>query len=583
MRYQDMRDSHPVRTVSFDLDSGLKNLCRFIPLDSILDLQQNLIGFPSVERCETILEMLRTIRAGTGRRRAPGHLFTDELDSRCWEVLEQGRVDVPEFVGRLVDIGAGLFAAPQMPEFCMNVYMEAHLGLPNLKTLTSDGLPAVWVSAFVGELAFGADCGGVEPRDGYARALAVPQANGTWKSDIVYDENDGNSAVIRANHYLWYAPAIARAVLMRNGKGEFWTYISRDWEVPDGGNVMRISEGDASALIELGLHVYPMIHEDPRDAYVKWDKSDVWVTDPVPPMPDEGIELLKDLLTVMDASDMIADAESWITRVGQPLSYWGHLSKGNHHYRCGEYSLAIDAFDQVLEMHPDDYQALYGRGGAFVRLEKPRPAIQDFNDAIRIKPEHFESYIKRAEAHAVLRDFASGIDDCSKAIEIAPNDAIGYVSRWQIRWMMLMTLDHARRGSNILETALETYEPLQQIIDDIDNAVRLGQNYEELFINNPDVAGSFSVQHGAETAAKLLQPLMGGDSGPQTAAEYYYHGVCAMYTNRRHQARRYFSKAQELGFEDEIKIKQHAGNLESANPRRTSVQDSLSGESDSLS
>ena len=571
LRYQDMRDSHPVSAVCFDLDSGLQNLSRFITIDSLAEAQRGIIGSPSIERCNTILDMLRAIRAGTGRRRAPDHLFKDELDSRCWEVIEQGRVNVPNIVGVVADNRVGVFAGRFAVDFCMNVFMEAHLGVPDLEALTSSDLPAVWVNTFLGELTFGADQNIAEPRDGYARITAMPQANGRWHSAIVYAENDSDIAAIRANHYLSYTPAIARAVLMRNGKGEFWTYVSRDWEAPDGGNVMRIDEADADALTTLGLHVYPMIHDDPRDGYAKWDKSDVWVTDPMPPMPDEGFDDLKDLLTVMDASHTITDSQSWVTNVGEPLSYFGYLNKGDHHYRCGEYALSADAFSKVLEMHPTDYQAFYGRGGAFKRLEKFDLAVRDFSNAIRSNPEHFESYIKRAEAYASLGDLQRGIDDCSKAIRVAPENTIGYSTRWQIRWNLfqrdMMSLRIPRAGNaRALARAIDAQA--EQIMEDIDNAVRLGRNYEDLFIDNQSVAGLPAVHSGVSIAMELLKPLTGGASGPRTATEYYYCGVRALYANIRRPARQYFEKAKQLGFENHAKLDRHLVNLQSTVTKR---------------
>ena len=366
-------------------------------------------------------------------------------------------------------------------------------------------------------------------------------------------------------------PAIARAVLMRNGTGEFWIYVSRDWEVPDGGNVMRVDEADADGLIELGLHVYPMIHDDPHDGYVKWDKSDVWVTDPMPAMPQKGFDELKDLLVVMDTSSMVTDHESWVTHVGQPLSYLGYLNAGDHHYRRGEYALSVDAFSRVLEMHPTDHQAFYGRGGSLARLGKFDLAVRDFSDAIRSNPEHFESYIKRAEAFASLGDLRRGIDDSSKAIQVAPENTIGYSTRWQIRWNMFqrdMMPPRIPRGGNARALARAIDAQAEQIIEDIDNAVRLGRNFEDLFIDNQSVAGSPAVNIGVAVAMKLLETLTGGAPGPSTATDYYYCGVRALYTNNRRTARQYFEKAKELGFENHAKLDQHLANLRSTITRR---------------
>ena len=564
--FHEIRDSYPVMTVRFDLDTGLLNLMRFVPLDALLEAQKLLVTSPSIERLQNIILMLKTMRSGTGRRRA-AHLFNDAIDARCWEVMEQGKIDVPRLVGIATDAGAGLFAGPFMVEFSTSVFMEACLGLPDLKAWTADGLPTVWVSVFQGNLIFAEQEEWPAIEDGHAGLFANRQPKEPWKSAIVYNQIDSRRPAIIANHYFSNAQETARAVLMQNSIGEYWAYISRDWEVPDGGNVMRVHPSHAADLIDLGLHVHPMLHDDPHQGYVKWDKSDVWVTDPVPPMPVDGMDTLKDLLTLMHSSDMIIDSDSWIVHVGKPLSHWGHLSKGHHHYRLGEHALAVEAFSEALIEYPDAAEAYYGRGGAHARLVALELAVQDFNKSIELNPTHFESYVKRAESYAALGEFASAIKDADNAISISPSKAVGYAVRWTTR-VQIIELLRRSDGTDSAVLSHLMHDHILRILDDIDSAVRLGGDYEELYIDNSDVAQSASTQNTIALATKMLESIMVDPSNPRTASDYYYCGVRALYTNNRNRALQYFERAKELGFENLANVDQHINNLQTTTSLR---------------
>ena len=50
---------------------------------------------------------------------------------------------------------------------------------------------------------------------------------------------------------------------------------------------------------------------------------------------------------------------------------------------------------------------------------------------------------------------------------------------------------------------------------------------------------------------------------PESASDYYFHGIRALYRNARVSALKYFGKAKELGFADTERVDHHIANLES--------------------
>ena len=108
------------------------------------------------------------------------------------------------------------------------------------------------------------------------------------------------------------------AMLIHNGN-DFYAYITRDWEIPDGGNIMRVHPENAGYLIELGMDPYTMLHHEPYGGYIIWDKSRFLDTDPVPPVPEESFDQIADMLGLADRSGWIEDPEDWIQWVGNTL------------------------------------------------------------------------------------------------------------------------------------------------------------------------------------------------------------------------------------------------------------------------
>ena len=65
-----------------------------------------------------------------------------------------------------------------------------------------------------------------------------------------------------------------------------------------------------------------------------------------------------------------------------------YMKRGDSHLYLKQYELAIQDFDQVIQLGPEDEDAAYfTRGGAYHRLGQYERAIEDFDQAIRLDPE----------------------------------------------------------------------------------------------------------------------------------------------------------------------------------------------------
>ena len=572
MRYDQMRDSYPIKNVLLEV-SALENLLRFVPEEPLLEKQSVILkGILEIadedplpdhlfqRRCRTILLMLRAIQQGKGRRRA-SHLFEDEKDALCWEVIERGKVSIPDIVKVISSVTESPFSSAEVIGFCHEVLMMANLDTLNLDESFSK--PSVWVKLLVGQLSTVGDtdwpnrqASQQPPKNGYVGILANQEPNGLWNTEVIYSPNDSASRRIRANHYLGDPPEIVQVLLMSNSHDEYWAYISCPWELPDGGNVMRVYPNDVEKLTEMGLYAYPMKSDDPHDAFVKWDKSDVLVTTPMPEIPkgyEESMESMKDSLAVIHVSGLITDAQLWTSLVGRHSSVFGYHTRGIFNYRRGNYVETIRDFKEIVRIVPEDYQAHYYIASASQQLGEYRLAIEYFTNTIELtntvelNPTREEALIKRGECYgnvALLEGnnhlFDSTLNDYDAAITINPFDARWYMSRAQA-CLFMSREDLARK--------------------DLDNAVRLGRNYEDIYVNHETISLSVAVQGWLNDAIRVIEGAMEDSANPKNAADYYWYGVKARYLNDKVHAIGYFERALELGYEDKNAIAQHLETL----------------------
>ena len=95
-----------------------------------------------------------------------------------------------------------------------------------------------------------------------------------------------------------------------------------------------------------------------------------------------------------------------------------------------------------------------------------------------------------------------------------------------------------------------------QVIEDYDSAVRLCSNYETDFI---DSRFAHEGQEEVEAGIELLDSVI--SSPPESAADFYYTGVRALFRNDEFTAQKAFKMALNLGYEDLTKVERHLENL----------------------
>lgn len=109
----------------------------------------------------------------------------------------------------------------------------------------------------------------------------------------------------------------------------------------------------------------------------------------------------------------------------------GELKKLNENIRADEFfnlafntndpKIRIELYKNVLEIEPDNYNALNNIGVAFNDIYKYDQAINHLTRAIEINSDFALAYANRANSYNQINEFENSLRDVEKAIELEPN------------------------------------------------------------------------------------------------------------------------------------------------------------------
>ena len=216
-----------------------------------------------------------------------------------------------------------------------------------------------------------------------------------------------------------------------------------------------------------------------------------------------------------------ARAEIWI-RVGHRL----------HDQKL--YRAAIIAYDNAIQLKPDDAWLYYSRGVAKTSLGQYDAAIDDFDKAIHLKPDYASVYYSRGLIKHDLRQYAAAIDDLDKAIHLKPDEAEFYY--WRGFAKQQATVAYIKRGD--IETLLEQ---CNAAIDDLDKAIHLKPDYADAYIKRGDIKALLEQYNAAIADYDKAIHLR-----PNDANAYYGRGLSKVFVEGGQQPNQDLQTALKL-------------------------------------
>jgi len=183
----------------------------------------------------------------------------------------------------------------------------------------------------------------------------------------------------------------------------------------------------------------------------------------------------------------------------------------------------LTLFDDVLSKYPKVWLAYNNRGIAKSDAGDFSGAIQDYNNAINLHPKHVNAYTNRGKAKMELGDLQGAINDYNKAVQLEPNDAGIYLNRGVVK---------------------DKLNDLSGAIDDYSKAIQLKPQYPEAYYNRGSDKAMLRDLNGALTDFNKSIEL-----NPEFAKAYLNRGMINIELGQKDAGCMDLRKASKFGSE----------------------------------
>ncbi len=182
-----------------------------------------------------------------------------------------------------------------------------------------------------------------------------------------------------------------------------------------------------------------------------------------------------------------------------PEDAWAYIGQGLSYNMLQECERAIEDFGRAIALDPGFAVAYYSRGLTYGKLHEYERALEDFGQAIVLAPEFAAAYNYRGLTYAMLQEYEQAIEDYGRAIALNPEYATAYY----------------HRGGTYYE--LQEYE---QALEDCGQAIALDPGFAVAYFRRGLVYGKLQEY---EQAIEDFGQVIALD--PEFAAAYYGRGL----------------------------------------------------------
>ncbi|MCS7226152.1 MAG: tetratricopeptide repeat protein [Gloeomargarita sp. SKYB31] len=118
-------------------------------------------------------------------------------------------------------------------------------------------------------------------------------------------------------------------------------------------------------------------------------------------------------------------------------TYFDHLERGQEALTLREYTVAVAAFTQAIQVQPQRFEAYYQRGQAYSFLGQDAAALADAEKAIRLNPQYAPAYTLRGLLRFRHRkELEPALADLNQSLALDPQQAAVYGLRGTIKRQM---------------------------------------------------------------------------------------------------------------------------------------------------
>ncbi len=224
-----------------------------------------------------------------------------------------------------------------------------------------------------------------------------------------------------------------------------------------------------------------------------------------------------------------------------------YFTRGNAKVDCGDFTGAIEDYDEVIRLDKNSVLAYYNRGRTKVRLGRLDDAIEDFSKVIELNPLS-PAYYDRGITNLKLSKFTDAIADFNRIIEIHPttsSNSLGDILKSTRHNLNSLNLADIYNSLGIAEANSSN---LPDAIKDFNKAIELDQNIEPYrniaaaYYNNRGIAkaNSNKLPDAIEDFSKAIE------LDQKLAAAYYNRGIARQHSGDSKSSQEDIDKAIAL-------------------------------------
>jgi len=131
-----------------------------------------------------------------------------------------------------------------------------------------------------------------------------------------------------------------------------------------------------------------------------------------------------------------------------------HTTLGHLRSKLGENDLAVQEFQQVLDINPRDADAMIGMAGVYERMTRIPDAEATYKRAIALRPDYWEGYRALAEFYGRQKRVQDSIAQYRRIIELTPDNPEAY-SDLGVEYMELQDSQSASAAEAALQKSIQ--------------------------------------------------------------------------------------------------------------------------------
>jgi len=151
----------------------------------------------------------------------------------------------------------------------------------------------------------------------------------------------------------------------------------------------------------------------------------------LPPTPQDFLAQVKQKITQGKSQEALVDL-NWLLQV-DPQNAQALCLRGVISSQTGNPTKALQDLNQALSLAPEDWEVRMHQGIIRRLMGDALGAIADFNQLLQENPRSGEVYANRGFARCHLKDYRLGIEDFSRAIALQPELCQYYCDRGEAR------------------------------------------------------------------------------------------------------------------------------------------------------